>query len=426
MIRVACPHCQRTFRTMTEGMGKTAVCSGCGQSFRIGSARPPFSWKPNSLAEDSWVGVEPPQEKKEIKHCIICDAPLAEGAIRCLACGANQITGLVHRSRNQPAKDVKAPLWSLVPIKSLIVLVLVGAIGTGVFFAVRGMFSAAVDDGLEMAQVRVIRAAAQQLAAGMEPEEFSQKYFGKVNDGNLPRFLQMLDAGDPMIRKAAPLLIACGKVTQVGPIVERAKSAQADASAGATAILQAIGPRRLVQLSCDKNEPVRGPAAQALCLLSKIDGQEQELAALSEAGATQDKIEKLNKLCRTWPRAAGLFSISMNDKVAPIQAQIEQIGRTFYLQIGSHCFVSDFDAERRFTIPIDRWCAATGVAVDPKEIRNWIDGSVTLSSPFGAAWEGEARVTARRNLKSAPPGFLPIDELEQNETVTLPVALAQQ
>ena len=38
MIRVACPHCQRTFRTMTEGMGQTAVCSGCHESFRIGSA----------------------------------------------------------------------------------------------------------------------------------------------------------------------------------------------------------------------------------------------------------------------------------------------------------------------------------------------------------------------------------------------------
>ena len=56
MIRVACPHCQRTFRTTTEAMGVTAVCSGCHQSFRIGEARPPFTWKPTSLAEDSWIG----------------------------------------------------------------------------------------------------------------------------------------------------------------------------------------------------------------------------------------------------------------------------------------------------------------------------------------------------------------------------------
>jgi hypothetical protein len=44
---------------MTEGMGKTAVCSGCSQPFRIGSARPKFAWKETSLAEVAWVAYIP-------------------------------------------------------------------------------------------------------------------------------------------------------------------------------------------------------------------------------------------------------------------------------------------------------------------------------------------------------------------------------
>ncbi|HOA73093.1 MAG TPA: hypothetical protein PL151_00815 [Phycisphaerae bacterium] len=426
MIRVACPHCQRTFRTTTEAMGVTAVCSGCHQSFRIGEARPPFTWKPTSLAEDSWIGVEPPEEKKEIKHCIICDAPLGDDAIRCLACGANQITGLVHKPRNRPVQDVKAPFWALLPIKPLIVVAVVAAIGMGVFVAIKSMFKAAVDDGLEMAQVRMIRKAAQDLANGMDPDDFAVTHAGRVTDKNLPRALEMLNAGDAMIRAAAAPLIACGKITQVQPIVDKAKSTDAALASGAIQILQALGPRRLVELSVDDQAEVRRPAAEALCLLFKIPLDDRTLEMLSSADAPARRIDQLNRLCRAWPRAVGTFSLVMGEEVAPLPAVIEQIGRTFYLQIGTGRFVSEFDTERTFVIPVEKWCAATGVAVDPKEVRSWISGTLTLASPYGAGWEGELRVQALRKLASAPPGFLPVGELDGNETVVMPVVLQQR
>jgi hypothetical protein len=429
-------------------MGVTAVCTGCRQTFRIGSARPPFTWKPTSLAEDSWIGVSPPEEKKEIKHCIICDAPLDEGAVRCLACGAKQITGLVHKSRHQTVKDVKIPIWALLPIKPVLAVLAVVLVGAGIFLAIQKMFSAAVQEGVEMAQVRVIRAAAQPYAAGMDPDEFAVTYAGRVDDRNLPRALEMLNAGDPMIRAAAAPLIACGNVTQVEPIVTKARSDDDAEAAGAVRVLHAIGPRRLVELSCEKDEQLRGPAAEALCLLFRLNADEQTLAALSAAGTAAEKIELLNRLCRPRPLAVGRFAIHIEDhtrdapsdsavgagerassppvQTAPMLAVIEQLGRTFYLKLGHTTFVSDFNAERTFTIPVEKWCAATGVAVDPKEVRNWISGTITLSSPLGSGWQGEARVKALQKLASPPPGFLPVGKLERNDIVTLPVVLEQR
>lgn len=426
MIRVACPNCQRTFRTTTEAMGRTAVCSGCHESFRIGSARPPFTWKPTDLGEDSWIGVEAPAEKKEIKHCIMCDAPLEDDAIRCLACGANQVTGLVHKPRNRPVAEVKAPVWSLLPIKTLIVVALVVLAGGGLFWGVRSIFSAAVEDGVEMAQVRVINTAARALAAGMDPDEFARKYAGRVDDKNLPRVLEMLDAGDVAIRNAAAPLIACGTVSDVAPIVAKAKSAHTRVADGAIKALQAIGPQRLVELSSSEQSSLRRPAAEALCLVFEIEANETTLSELSRACPVAEKIESLNKLCRPWPRAVGRFSVRIGEHVAPVAARVDQVGRTFYLQIGSGRFASDFDAERRFTIPVERWCAATGVAVDRMKMREKIGGTIILASPYGAGWQGEARVTARQKLTAAPPGFLPIASLDQDQTVSLPIVLEQR
>lgn len=426
MIRVACPHCQRTFRTMTEGMGLTAVCSGCGKSFKIGCARPPFTWKPTSLAEDSWIGVSPPEERKEIKHCIMCDAPLEDDAIRCLACGANQITGLVHKSRYRPAENIKVPLWALLPIKPVLVVLVVVGVGAGILWAVQKMFSAAVEEGVEMAQERIIRAAAQHYAGGMEPDEFAAKYGGRIDDRNLPRALEMLNAGDPMIRAAAAPLIACGNVTQVQPIVDKVRSDDQTEAAGALRILEAIGPKRLVELSCNDDEELRGPAAEALCLLFEINTDEQTLAALSTAGSADEKIEQLNRLCRPRPLAVGYFAIRIEDQVAPDPARVEQIGRAFYLHLGSATFVTDFEADRTFNIPVDRWCAATGIAVDVKEVRRWVTGTITLASPFGTGWRGEARVKAVQSLDGPPPGFLPVGPLDRNEVIILPIILEKQ
>jgi hypothetical protein len=277
-----------------------------------------------------------------------------------------------------------------------------------------------------MAHVRVIRAAAQHLADGMDPDDFAVKYAGRVDDKNLPRVLEMLNAGDAMIRAAAAPLIGCGKVTQVKPIVDKAKSAEPAIAAGAIKILQAVGPKRLVELSSHDQAKLRRPAAEALCLLFKIPVDDGTLESLSSAGAPAERTDQLNKLCRTWPRAAGSFSVVVGEEVAPLPATIEQVGRTFYLEIGTGRFVSEFSAERTFIIPVDKWCAATGVAVNPKEVRSWISGTLTLASPYGAGWEGELRVKALRKLSTAPPGFLPIGELDRNETMVLPVALEQQ
>jgi hypothetical protein len=149
---------------MTEGMGKIAVCSGCGQSFRIGSARPQFAWKSRDIGEDSWVGVEAPQEKKEIKHCIICQAPLDDDAIRCMACGANQVTGLVHRGRLHKTTEDKTPVWTFLPLRAITLLALAVLVGAGVFWLVRGLFTSVAEEGVEMARLRLIKSAAMQIA----------------------------------------------------------------------------------------------------------------------------------------------------------------------------------------------------------------------------------------------------------------------
>lgn len=104
-------------------------------------------------------------------------------------------------------------------------------------------------------------------------------------------------------------------------------------------------------------------------------------------------------------------------------AVVDQIGRTFYLRIGSGTVTSDFAAERTFVIPIEQWCAATGVAVDARQVREWIAGTLTLTSPFGAGWQGEARITARKDLSSPPPGFLPVAGLRRDQAATLSVVL---
>ncbi len=408
---------------MTEGMGKTAVCTGCREAFRIGSARPSFAWKPTELAEDSWIGVEAPAEKKELKHCIMCQAPLEDDAVRCMACGANQITGLVHRKRTPATTQAGSPIWSILPIRTLLVLAAVALVGTGIIWGVRSLFSSVADSGVEMARHRMILAAAKAVAGGQDESEFTAKFAGRVDDQNLPRFLEMLEAGDPMIRKAAPVLIACGKVKQVGPIVEKLSSKEPSVAEGATRILQAIGARRLVNLSNDADAAVRRSAAGALCGMFKLKNDPSTLENLAAPLDAAEKVERLNKLCRLWPRAVGSFTVIIDGQPAPMPARVEQLGRGFDLQIGSGTFTSDPDAERTFVIPLEKWCAATGVAVDARQVNEWVGGRITLTSPFGVGWEGEARVTARKELTGPPPGFLPVGKLQRDETVVLPVQL---
>jgi len=89
----------------------------------------------------------------------------------------------------------------------------------------------------------------EAIAADMDEQEFAKKFAGNVNDKTLPRFAQMLEAADPLIRKAAAPLIACGTARDMSPIIEKHQSPDAMVSAGAIQVLRAIGPLKLVNLT---------------------------------------------------------------------------------------------------------------------------------------------------------------------------------
>lgn len=414
MIRVACPHCGRTYRTMTEGMGKTAVCTKCRQSFRIGQARPKFTWRQTDLGEDSWIGVVPPEEKQELKHCIICDAPLAEGSVRCPACGANQVTGVVHRRRTQ-ASPGKVPIWSMIPVRLILVVVALVLVGAGVYRAVRAISESAATTSEQLVHQTILKRAVAHLRQGGDEHSFPREFSGEVTDDNLPSFVKMLSAGEADTRRAAALLIACGNVTQLRPILDRARD---DANgSGVDQALEAIGSRRLVELSGHEDRQVRQAAAEALCRLSRLEPDEETISRLADATPVADKIRRLNTLCRPWPQAVGTFVVVIAEAKSPFTVTIEQIGRTFYMQVRSTEFRS-FPTERRtFHIPIEQWCAATGSAVDVGAVRRLMSGSITLASPLGASWRGTVTLTMRGEVPALLPGFLPFEPPRRGDTI---------
>ncbi len=424
MIRVMCPHCQRTYRTMTEGMGKTAVCSKCRQSFRIGEARPPFEWQPSSLAEDSWVGVAPPEEPRvELRHCILCEAPMKPGEIRCPACGANQVTGTVTR-RSRPAAQPDTPWWAALPIGRIVAGLLFAAVLAGVYFGIKAMFVSAAESGVEIAQQRIIARAARHLAEG--GDEYSlgdqSEFAGRVTDENLPRFLKMLTAGDPLIRRAAGPLIACGTVTRLGPIL--ALTAETETAEGAREVLRGLGPRRLLRLSGHQDPQVRQEAVRALGVALNIRFSEQELAELAAAGSESERIAMIQRHVRPWPRATGEFGVRIDGQEAPLTVRVEQIGPLFLLRVGRREFVSSYDMERTFAIPVAEWCAATGPAVDAVEVRKLIRGTISLVSPFGEGWSGTITLTVQQPVTGTLPGFLPVAPPPRGETLSgIPIEL---
>ncbi len=418
MIRVMCPHCRRTYRTMTEGMGKTAVCTKCGQTFRIGQARPPFEWQPSSLAEDSWIGVAPPEEPKvELRHCILCEAPMKPGEIRCPACGANQVTGTVTRRSRAPA-DLDASWWSALPIGRIVAGLLLVAVLAGVYFGIRAMFVSAAESGVEIAQQRIIARAARHLAEGGDEYSLGDQpeFVGRVTDENLPRFLKMLGAGDPMIRRAAGPLIACGTVTRLEPIL--ALTEATETAEGALAVLRAMGPRRLLRLCAHQDPQVSREAVRALGLTLNIRFSQQEAADLAAAATEDDRIALIGRHVRPWPRATGDFGVRIDGQDAPLTVRVEQIGPLFLMRVGRREFVSSYDRERTFAIPVAEWCAATGPAVDAAEVRRLMRGTVTLLSPFGEGWSGTITLTMQEPVTGTLPGFLPVAPPRQGETIS--------
>jgi len=421
VVRVQCPYCHRRYRTELEAFGRTAVCTKCSETFKIGESRPPFEWKPTSLAEDSWIGVPPPEEKREIKHCILCDAPMEPHAAICPECRANQITGTIERVRPRVAARGEPAWWSVLPVRRIAIVLLVAAVLAGLFWAVRAMTRSAIKAGEDIAeQARALEAVRYFQDTG-DPGVFARQYAGTVTDDNLPRYTGMLTSPNPAVREAAVLLIGCGRITRLDPLLSL--SDKPETIRAAHEALNAIGSRRLVELSVHADAQVRQQAARALCLISDLPMNEVNLKALAEAGSAGGKIQVLNRLCGAWPDATGMFVVTINGVSSPFTVRVDQIGRTFYLVTHTAEFRTSADRQRRFEIPIEQWCSATGAAVSAAAVRKMLAGSVTLISQYGVTWEGIVQVKTRQPVIGPLPGFLPFDAPEPGRVAQVPVRL---
>jgi hypothetical protein len=420
LVRVQCPHCQRRYRTELEAFGRTAVCSKCYQTFQIGESRPPFEWKQTDIAEDSWIGVEPPEEKQELKHCIHCDAPLEAGAARCLACGANQITGVVERGPLKPS-DRPASGPSHIPVRPIVIGLAVLIVGAGLWWLLRSMTESAAKMGDALADQTLVLQAGKRIRAGDDAESLARAFGGRVTDDNLPRFLRLLSSADAESRQVGAMLIGCGQISDVGPIVALAE-ARETAQAGREA-LEAIGVRRLVALTTREPARARESAARALCLLFELKCDSETIRKLSEPAGAASRVEVLNGLCGTWPHGTGRFVVTIDETASPFTVTVEQVGGVFYLEIGGREFCSSISGRRRFEIPLDLWCSATGTAVDAAAVRALLTGSVTLEPVIGGGWQGTVRVTAKQTLHGPLPGFLPIGFLERGRTTEAVIRL---
>lgn len=419
MIRVLCPHCRRRYRTVTEVMGRTVICHNCRMGFTIGELRPPFDWEPRDLAEDSWIGVEPPAERRELHHCIMCEAPLEENVIVCPSCGMNQFTGIQTRKRHNGNSEVKPSLWQRITMPYVLFALCLVVIAVGSYWLIVLLHRSAANAAQEQAIQRLVLQARDYLADVDDPYGLAERFGGRVDDQNLPLFVKRLAARDPAVQHAAAQLIGCGDVTDLAPLLTQAISPEMVPPVRDT--LEAIGPRRLLELSVDTNEDVREAAAVALCLLFDFERLPETLAHLSEYTTFEHKHEVLNAMVRAWPEATGTFRVVTDEQHDLTKASVEQYGPIFYMSIEGSEFRTSLDDNRTFVIPIARWCAATGAAVDPDQICEWVSGHVTLSSPLGVGWQGVLTMTARKSglpeLPCAAPS--PPDTAGQSTEVPL-------
>jgi len=421
VVRVQCPHCKRRYRTKIEAFGRTAVCTKCSQTFKIGEARPPFEWQATDLAEDSWIGVPEPEEKKEMKHCIICDAPLLPDTVRCPECGTNQVTGLVHKSRRTRSAE-ESTIWSVIPFRLIGILLGIAILGAGVFWGVQCITRQSVQMGDELADAAMLSRVTKELERGEDEREIALNYAGYVKDSNLPRFTEMLAGNDARRRQAAMLLIATGQATRLDPLLAAARGDDPQAADASLATLWTIGPRRLVELSSHEDEAVRKTAVQALALIFDLDVNDTRVAQLSRPDPAPRKILLLNEICRPWPELVGSFVVTIGETSSPFTVEIEQIGKAFYLKAGNEEFITS-RGDQRFDIPIHRWCTATGSAVDGRSVRQMMSGSVTLAARAGAIWEGQVAITLARVGPGPLPGFLPLDATAPGRRIEAPLHL---
>jgi hypothetical protein len=188
-------------------------------------------------------------------------------------------------------------------------------------------------------------------------------------------------------------------------------------------VLGGIGARRLVEISNSDSAPARQSAAEAMLLLCGIRGDVEKLSELAQKTEPAPKIARYNELCRFWPEAVGRFHLTAGEKTAPFDANVEQIGCTFYLRLGSREFASVAGEGRQFEIPIEKYCAATGTAVGAQYVRDLMAGQVKLSSPLGVGWEGMSQANLKRSLDGPLPGFLPVQTPPADGSIALPILL---
>lgn len=420
MIRVQCPHCKRRYRTEMEAFGRTAVCTKCYEAFEIGASRPAFEWKQTDICEDSWIGVEPPQEKQELKHCINCDAPLAPGAARCLACGTNQVTGLVERAALKETGEPASGL-SAIPLRPILIALAAVVVVVGAAWLFRTMTRSAVQMGDELTDQTLLLQAGRYLRQVDDAEAFAKKFAGRVTDDNLPRFVRALWSPDAGVRRTGTMLIGCGQIADVGPVVVAAQAAET-AEAGREA-LQAIGVRRLVTLASQGSAQARESAARGLCLLFRLNYEGEDARQVAAPMADKQKVDILNRLCGFWSQGTGPFAVTIGRTASVFAVSVEQVGRVFYLRAGSREFCSSYAGQRQFDIPIDQWCSATGTAVDAAGVRELLMGSITLLPVIGEGWEGTVRATAKQTLRGPLPGFLPLGDMERGRMVEAEIRL---
>ena len=408
---------------MTEGMGKTAVCTKCSQAFRIGAKRPEFEWRSTDLGEDSWIGVPAPTEKREIKHCIMCEAPLEDGAVRCLACGVNQVTGVIQRPATPRHMDDKVPIWSMIPFRLIAVGIVVVLIGTGVYWMVSWLSEDTQQLAIELEDRALVNEVMEELREGRHEWALAGRYRGRVKDDNLPRFVHMLGSDKRELRQAATLLIGCGDLTQIAPIVEMTESSET--ARQGMAVLHAIGVRRLATLSVHKQEEVRQSAAKGLCLLMpRLDCDDEVLNTLAGRTPYPERIGWLNHRCRAYPEATGGFGVIVDQTPVDYGVEVDQIGSVFYLRFqGGTEFTSSPTEPMVFDIPLAEWCAAATGRRDVGAIGRWLGGSVRLGSPTGMGWVGTVTVRAKQGLPDSIPGLPMVKPPEWGDKVEVPIRL---
>jgi hypothetical protein len=411
---------------MTEGMGKEVVCKHCNQPFKVGEKRPPQSWKIPDLGLDTWIGIEPPDEEAEeerVVHCIMCDAPLKPGTTICTDCGANQITGVVQRHRYREPEPQRKSIGSILPTRWIAVLMLMAAIGAGGIWVIIKIAHSINTATTEVTDVQLVNSVRERLAAGDDLIAIQERFGGWITDENLPRFVRKLLADKESVARATQMLVGCGLFKDLQPILALAEE-DVRQRPRVAAVLNVIGERRLIQLSCDDDEAIRKAAVDALrYFLPDHISDNEVFARLMEPTRVADKQDFYNRLGRPWPEATGTFVAEVQGVQSDFQIHIQQFGQTFYCSIGTREFRSNHGGGRNITISIDRWCEATGQVVDPEAVRDLLGGTVRLSSPVGAGWKGTIELVLRQPTERELPGFLPFEVQKVGESMAVPVRL---